>query len=109
QAIDYLLQAAKGLEFAHARGVVHRDIKPANLLLSSEGQIKILDMGLARLSETPGVADVTAAAQLTQSGQVMGTVDYMSPEQAMDTHAADHRADIYALGCTLYRLLTGQA
>src|SRR5262249_41236648 len=72
QAVDYILQAARGLEFAHARGIVHRDIKPANLLLSNEGQVKILDMGLARVSEATGATDVTAAAQLTQSGQVMG-------------------------------------
>ena len=108
QAVECIIQAARGLEFAHNNGIVHRDIKPANLLLTKDGTIKILDMGLARLTGEIGQHDQTQAGQLTQSGQIMGTVDYMAPEQAMDTRTADHRADIYALGCTLFRLLTGQ-
>jgi len=102
EAVDYTIQAARGLEYAHSQGVVHRDIKPGNLLVDREGTVKVLDMGLARFDKETGADDSTAAAGLTQSGQVMGTFDYMSPEQAEDSHHADHRADVYSLGCTLF-------
>ncbi len=102
QTLAYLLQAARGLRDAHAAGIVHRDVKPANLLVDAAGVVKVLDMGLARVKGTPGAADLTA------QDAVLGTAAYMAPEQALDIRAADGRADVYGLGCTLFYLLTGK-
>lgn len=104
KALHCILQAARGLEYAHGEGVVHRDIKPANLLLDNKGTVKILDMGLARV-EASAVAG--GQADLTSAGQIMGTIDYMAPEQALNTRLADQRADVYSLGISLWYLVTG--
>ena len=102
-ACEIVRQAALGLQHAHAHDLVHRDVKPSNLMLTSAGIVKLLDLGLARLRpETPAEVDVTT------SGQVMGSADYMAPEQCLDAREVDARADIYSLGCTLYLLLTGR-
>jgi serine/threonine protein kinase len=107
QAVDCLIQAARGLEAAHAQGIIHRDIKPGNLMLAA-GTVRVLDLGLARIVDATNPFSKSAAGRLTQSGMYMGTIDYMAPEQAEDSHRVDHRADIYSLGCTLHYLLTGR-
>jgi serine/threonine-protein kinase len=106
EAVDRILQAARGLEYAHAQGIVHRDIKPGNLLRDADGVVKVADLGLARLNAPDGGPG--GSTSLTQAGMVVGTADYMSPEQAVDSGEVDHRADIYSLGCTLHFLLTGR-
>jgi serine/threonine protein kinase len=104
-ACNYTHQAALGLQHAHELGMVHRDIKPSNLMLAKQGNravIKVLDFGLAKI-KSEGAVD----GGLTHEGQMLGTPDYISPEQIRDARGADIRADIYSLGCTLYSLLTG--
>jgi serine/threonine protein kinase len=142
QAIDYIRQAARGLQHAQERGLIHRDIKPANLLVTQNqgpksrldvakhqiqsqkpsgldkkstgfggsefGLVKILDLGLARLQQPLHGSRTGNLTVLGGSGLTLGTPDYMAPEQALDFHSADTRADIYSLGCTFYFLLTGQ-
>ena len=102
EACHYARQAALGLQHAHERGMVHRDIKPQNLMLTPGGQIKILDFGLARFA-----SEVAARGGLTTENMILGSADYIAPDQIADPHAADTRADIYSLGCTLYHLLAG--
>ena len=101
-AIDYAIQIATGLQYAHSQGVIHRDLKPANLLLTVDGVVKLSDLGLARLYE--GGHD----PRLTMEGLCLGTPEYMAPEQAEDAHSAGPSSDIYSLGATLFHLLTGQ-
>ena len=95
-------EAAKGLAHAHAAGIVHRDVKPGNILLASTGVVKVTDLGLAR-----GTEDEEHSLTVAHDEKVLGTADYLAPEQALDSHAVDHRADIYGLGCTLYFSLCG--
>jgi serine/threonine-protein kinase len=106
-ACDVVRQAAIGLQHAHEQKMVHRDLKPGNLIVDwstdGNGVVKIMDMGLVRLS-----TDGEERTSVTKAGQVMGTPDYMSPEQGWDTAAVDIRSDVYSLGCTLFRLLTGR-
>ena len=106
-AATMILQAARGLDYAHSQGVIHRDVKPANLLIDGSGTLKITDLGLARSTEVFG-GDSFQETSLTTHGGILGTVDFMSPEQAFNPSQVDHRADIYSLGCTLFYLLMGR-
>ncbi len=101
---DYIAQAAHGLQHAHEVGLIHRDVKPANVLINSDGKIKLLDLGLALFAD-----DEQASLTMDFNDKVLGTADYLAPEQALNSHQVDHRADLYGLGCTMYFLLTGQA
>ena len=106
-AVNYVRQAAAGLGCAHAEGIYHRNVKPSNLLVDKQGVIKVIGLRLARVDVGVLSADASMGPELTASGRVMGTADYMAPEQAVDSRQVDHRADVYALGCTLCALLTG--
>jgi WD40 repeat protein/serine/threonine protein kinase len=109
QACEYIRQAALGLQHAHERGLIHRDIKPANLLVTGGGQyglVKLLDMGLAKVLQ--GADETTMVTALTAHGTIIGTCNFIAPEQARDASEVDIRADLYSLGCTLYFLLTGK-
>ena len=110
-ACELVRQAVLALQCAHDHGLVHRDVKPSNIMLAQSGGVKLLDLGLARFFAESG-ADASSAShveEMTGTGQAMGTADYMAPEQASDSRTVDIRADIYSLGCTLYKLLTGRA
>jgi eukaryotic-like serine/threonine-protein kinase len=103
KAVDFIRQAAQGLDHAHKAGLIHRDVKPENLILDRQGVVKVMDLGLARFYESD-------EEQLTvhQDERVLGTANYCSPEQAVDSHTVDARTDIYSLGCTIYYFLMGQ-
>jgi serine/threonine protein kinase len=103
-ACDIVRQVAVALEYANGQGFVHRDVKPSNIMLGRGGEVKLLDLGLARFR----LADADRP-EITGTGQAMGTADYIAPEQVSDSHNVDARADIYSLGCTLFKLLSGTA
>jgi serine/threonine protein kinase len=103
QALAIVGQVCDALQYAHEQGVVHRDIKPENILLDRQGRVKIADFGLAKLLRRS-----RSEYTLTSAGQVMGTLDYMAPEQRTCPQAVDHRADIYSLGVVFYEMLTGE-
>ena len=102
RSVNFVKQVTHALEHLHKRGFVHRDIKPSNILVTREGTVKLTDMGLAR------AVDESLKSNITREGTTVGTVDYMAPEQARDSQAADIRSDIYSLGCTWYQMLTGE-
>lgn len=103
-ACEIARQAALGMEYVHSQGIIHRDLKPSNLMVTKSGAVKVLDLGLARV-----ISEQLADDELTTVGQLMGTIDYMAPEQLENSHQVDERTDIYSLGATLYKLLTGRS
>lgn len=105
EAVAYIIQAARALEFAHANGVIHRDVKPANLIADSQGLLKLVDMGLAKF-RTEGSEQIVS--MLTNNTAIMGSADFMSPEQTVSTKNVDTRTDIYSLGASFYFLLTAK-
>ncbi len=104
EAAEYMRQAALGLAHAHENGLVHRDVKPSNLLVDKKGVVRLLDLGLARFFKSTDEESLT----IKHDEKVLGTADFLAPEQAVDSHNVDERADIYSLGCTFYFALTGQ-
>ncbi len=115
-AVGYVLQAARGLKFAHDQGMVHRDVKPDNLMVNDQGIVKVADLGLVKTPDAAAAEDAAAEgrpaadqpANVTAAGIAIGTPAYMAPEQGTNASGVDPRADIYSLGCTLYVLLTGR-
>ena len=113
-ASELVRQTAEGLQYIHEHGLVHRDIKPSNLMLTTNGKVKILDLGLARFHLESLVIDQmdggvqASGAEMTNTDQIMGTAGYIAPEQVSCSRTADIRADIFSLGCTFFKLLTGR-
>src|SRR6202158_4486648 len=107
EALAIAAQVADALNDAHARGITHRDIKPENIMLTTRGQVKVLDFGLAKVLRDPGIIDADTASMLSIPGMVMGTVPYMSPEQVRGEEL-DCRSDIFSFGTVLYELLSGR-
>lgn len=101
QAVEWIVQAATALQHAHDAGLIHRDVKPSNFLIDTTGQLKLMDLGLAKFS------DNTTSLTVMHNETLMGTADYLSPEQAISSHQVDHRTDLYSLGGTLYFMLAG--
>src|SRR5688572_13220378 len=108
KAVEYGTQIAQALDAAHGRGISHRDVKPANAFITSEGRIKLLDFGIAKLTEreADALSQESTAAEESKSGVIRGTAGYMSPEQVLG-QPVDHRTDIFALGAVLYEMFTG--
>jgi HEAT repeat protein/tRNA A-37 threonylcarbamoyl transferase component Bud32 len=102
-ACEIVWQAAIGMAYVHEQGTIHRDLKPSNLMVTHTGEVKVLDLGLARV-----VGEQLAEDELTTIGQLLGTLDYMAPEQIENSHTVDERTDVYSLGATLYKLLAGR-
>lgn len=102
EALDISLQAANALSHAHAKNIIHRDIKPENIMIAADGTVKLADLGLAKKTMDEGMSTIT------QAGSILGTPHYMAPEQARDFRSADHRSDLYSLGVTLYKMLSGR-
>jgi serine/threonine protein kinase len=118
EACRIIRQAALGIQAAHEKGLIHRDIKPSNIRITPEGEVKVLDFGLALLGdesnefqriESDSAKTLDGTEQLTSESRILGTNEYMAPEQYQNSHAVDERADIYSLGCTLWFLLTGRS
>jgi serine/threonine protein kinase len=103
RAVDLVVQAAQGLSFAHSRGVIHRNVEPANLMLDRSGTLRVLDLGVARIAEQSN-----ALPELTRTGRVLGSGDFVAPEQAVDARLAGPQSDVYSLGMTFWFLLTGR-
>jgi len=107
ELIDTSIQIAKGLEAAHSRGIIHRDIKPSNIFVTHDGFVKILDFGLAKLAKNQDVAPEDRPTELTGAGSLLGTVKYLSPEQALN-RPVDQRSDLFSLGLVFYQMATGE-